>query len=288
MIPRAALNTAHANCRAATIASARHQRTEVAGAITQNGHSFLRQGGEDEFTCLTYRQGFQRHGVYDFRIEVVLADVGAVLHLAFVADTGAHDLRKPIDVISLQAQTLLNLLAHVLCPGLSAKGSDTQLDIFLADSQFVHCLGEVQGIGRGAGNACDAEVAYEFQVLFRVTRSRRNAGGTQVFHSVVSTQAAREEAIAVCYRERIVASDTKSRKTAGHALAPYTYIFTRIAHNGGIARGATGGVHADNLALRSCLQAEGIVVAQILLGGEGEFPDILYRLDVIRTDIHFL
>ncbi len=43
-----------------------------------------------------------------------------------------------------------------------------------------------------------------------------------------------------------------------------------------------------DLALRGRLEAEGIVVPQILFGGEGETDDVIDRLDIIRPDVPFL
>ena len=47
-------------------------------------------------------------------------------------------------------------------------------------------------------------------------------------------------------------------------------------------------MYTYNLALRSSLQAKGIVVPEVFLGGEGQLSDILYCLNIIRSDIHFL
>ena len=47
-------------------------------------------------------------------------------------------------------------------------------------------------------------------------------------------------------------------------------------------------MYADNLALRSGLQTEGIVVAQVLLRGEGQLLDVLYGLNVIRANVQLL
>ena len=47
-------------------------------------------------------------------------------------------------------------------------------------------------------------------------------------------------------------------------------------------------MYTDNLALRGCLQAERIVVAQVLLGGEGQLLNILNGLDVVGADVQLL
>ena len=43
-----------------------------------------------------------------------------------------------------------------------------------------------------------------------------------------------------------------------------------------------------DFALRGGLESEGIIVPEVLLGGEGEFYDILYCADIIGADVHLL
>ena len=219
---------------------------------------------------------------------MVFADVAAVLHLALVADTGAHDLREAVEVVALQAEALLNLLTHVLRPGLSTKGSYAQFNLVFRDAHLVHCLSQIECVRRRAGNARDAQVADELQVLLRVARAGRYDCCAEVLHAVVGAQASCEQAVAVGHGEGVVAGDAVSRQTAGHALAPHADVLAGVTHDGGVARGAAGGMYADNLALRGGLQAKGIVVAQVLLRGEGQLLDVLDGLYVVWADVQLL
>ena len=45
---------------------------------------------------------------------------------------------------------------------------------------------------------------------------------------------------------------------------------------------------ADNLALGSRLQAERIIVAKVLLGGERQLDNVIDGPDIVRRQIHFL
>ena len=101
-------------------------------------------------------------------------------------------------------------------------------------------------------------------------------------------QTARKETIAVSYRENVVAGNTIGRQTARHALAPHTDVLAGVTDDGRITRRTRRSVYADNLALRGSLQTEGVVVAQVLLGGEGQLLDVLDGLDIVRTDIQLL
>ena len=86
--------------------------------------------GEAEFTKLSFRQWLAGLGVDNLGQEVVFVEMGAVLTLALETDTGTADLTQSVDVVGLDAQRLLQLHTHVLCPWLSTKGSDAQLELF--------------------------------------------------------------------------------------------------------------------------------------------------------------
>ena len=101
-------------------------------------------------------------------------------------------------------------------------------------------------------------------------------------------QAAGEQAVAVGDGEDVVAADAEGGQAAGHALAPHADVLAGVAHDGGVARRAGGGVDADDLALGRGLQAERIVVPEVLLGRVGEFHDVLDGADVIRGQVPFV
>ena len=106
--------------------------------------------------------------------------------------------------------------------------------------------------------------------------------------AIVRAQTAREEAIAISDGEDVVAGNAVGRQTAGHTLAPHTDVLAGVTYDGRITRGTGRGVYADDFALRGSLQTEGVVVAQVLLGGEGQLLDILDGLDVVRADVQLL
>ena len=74
---------------------------------------------------------------------MVLADVGAVLAFAFVADAGTHDLAEAVEVVALEPETALNLLAHILRPGLGTESADLEFDHILGDAHLLHGLGKI-------------------------------------------------------------------------------------------------------------------------------------------------
>ena len=100
--------------------------------------------------------------------------------------------------------------------------------------------------------------------------------------------ASREQTVDISHGKDVVAGDAVSCQAAGHTLAPYADILAGIAYNSGIASSAAGSVNTDNLTLRSGLQTEGIVIAQVFLRSERKLADVLNGLDVCRTDVQLL
>ena len=137
-------------------------------------------------------------------------------------------------------------------------------------------------------DAAHPEVLYQFEVLLGVARRGRHHGGAQLLHPVVGAEAAGEEAVAIRHGEGVAAPHAISGEGPRHAFRPYLQVAPGVAHDGGIARGARRGMHAHYLRRRCGLQAVGIVVAQVLLGGEGQFCDVVDRMDVGRGDVHGL
>ena len=109
-----------------------------------------------------------------------------------------------------------------------------------------------------------------------------------MFHTIVGTQSASKETIAITYRERVIACDAVSGEATCHTLAPDTDVLACISHDSGVAGSAAGGVDADNLTSWCRLQPERIVVTKVFLRGEGQFLDVFYGLNVVWTDVHFL
>ena len=163
------------------------------------------------------------HGVRidDLREIVVLADVRAVLALAFVTDAWAHNLAESVEVVALQAKPALDLLTHALGPGLGAECSDLQLDHIGRHAHFLHGLGQIEGIRRRAGDARDAKVAEQADVLLGIAGGGRENGGTHALHSIMDSETAGEETVAVGDAEDVVTGNPVGSKASCHALAPY-------------------------------------------------------------------
>ena len=97
---------------------------------------------------------------------------------------------------------------------------------------------------------------------------------------LVEAEPAGEEAVAVGVLGNVVGADPGGPEVAGHALGPLVQVFGRVGAGDRLAGGAGRGVHPHDLLHRHRAQAEGVVVPQVVLDGEGKFGHILEALDV--------
>src|SRR6266478_3772040 len=91
-VVRAALDARHPRRGAAAAAGLQAQGRDIAGAIANERHRALGQGGEDELPFPAGRERFSRHGIDDLRKEVIVGDMKTLARLAFAGDTGPDDL----------------------------------------------------------------------------------------------------------------------------------------------------------------------------------------------------
>jgi len=98
----------------------------------------------------------------------------------------------------------------------------------------------------------------------------------------VEAQPAGEQAVAVGVVQQVARPAAGGEDRARHDVRPHVEVGLRVADDGGLAGGAAGGVQAGDPLARHGEQAEGIGLAQVLLGGVREFRQIGQGLQVVR------
>ena len=100
----------------------------------------------------------------------------------------------------------------------------------------------------------------------------------------MGAQAAGEQAVAVGHVHDVRLVDAGGGQAAAGQFGPVVQVAGGIAHHHGLAGGAAGGVQADDVVTGHGEQAEGVIVAQVLLFGEGQVLQIGQALDVAGFD----
>ncbi len=76
----------------------------------------------------------------------------------------------------------------------------------------------------------------------------------------------------------------RGAQRSGHHFGPHVEVILRVADHGLLARGAARGVDAHHIPHRYGEHAVGVVVAQVLLGGEWEAGKVGQRFQILRMD----
>ena len=105
------------------------QHANIPGPVPEQGEGLLGDGGKYQFALGAFGKHLAGDGIDDLGDEVVLVDVHPRLLGALVADPGAAELCKTIDVVGLDPQLALDILAHLLAPGFRAEDAGLELEL---------------------------------------------------------------------------------------------------------------------------------------------------------------
>ena len=125
------------------------------------------------------------------------------------------------------------------------------------------------------------EVDDELHLLFGVSAGHRHHGAAESLGAVVRAKPAGEEPVAVGHVHDIAGESAGGADRARHHVGPGVDVARRVADDRRLAGGAARGVHAHDLIARHGEQAEGVAVAEILLGREGEARQVVDGAEVV-------
>ena len=256
------------------------EHADILGAVAQQGEGLFGDGGEDQLALGAVGQDLAGVGVDDLGNEVVLADVHACLLGALVGNTGAGELGEAIDIIGLDAHLGLNVVAHLLGPGLSAEDAGLQLDLVL-DAPLQDGFGQVGGVGGGAAQDGGFQVHHELELTVGVAGGHGQGQGAHLVGAAVKAGTAGEQAVAVGDVDHVILGAAHSHDGTGAAILPQVHVVLGVVGHHTLAGGAGGGLDADTFAQGLGHEAVGVALPQVILGDEGELVQILDALDVI-------
>ncbi|MCY1437498.1 hypothetical protein D9M71_536620 [compost metagenome] len=99
----------------------------------------------------------------------------------------------------------------------------------------------------------------------------------------MGAQAAGEQAVAVGDVHLVTLAAAGGADRARHHVGPGVDVVLRVADHGRLAGGAAGGVQARDLFHGHGEHAVGVVVAQVVLAGEGELRQVFQGFQVVRV-----
>ena len=150
------------------------------------------------------------------------------------------------------------------------------------DALGLHLVEDRQEVRRGHHDHPRLEVHDQLHLARGHAAGDRDDGAPQPLGAVVRAEPAGEQPVAVGDVHQVAGTAAGGVDGARHHLGPDLEVVVRVAHDGRLARRTGGRVHAADLAPRDGEHAEGVVLPQVLLGGEREPRQVGQRAQVGR------
>ena len=129
-----------------------------------------------------------------------------ILTQAVDTDAGAVDLRKAVDIVQFDPESLADILPFGLAPAFGADDAFLQFNLILQAAP-VDFLRQQQRIGRGGADDRGLQIDHHLQLLFRVAGAHGNRHGAQLFTAGLEADAGSPQAVARGYMDAVLLCD---------------------------------------------------------------------------------
>ena len=192
--------------------------------VSDQRHCLFCKCCEYQFTCLSVRTFFMSRRIEHFRIEIVGMDMKSFFVNAVLGNAGSCHFTQSINIETVNVQNTLDLLAHLLSPGLCSVDSGLELQ-----TVYHTCLCQrfcqVKSVGRRTRKCSRSQILHTHHLSFRISRGHRDCGRSQSLSSEIQPHTACEQSVSIAYMNNVLRSKTCHGKTSGHAFAPYINVF---------------------------------------------------------------
>ena len=259
------------------------ENADIAGTVTEKREAFLIKVGEYKLTLGAFGENLTGFGVDDLGVEVVLVDVHTRLLLAFECNTGAGGLGETVDIVCLDAESLLDIAAHFFCPGLSSEDTCLEVEGVGRDAHLLESFADVCGIGGSAADDGGVEILHKLDLTFGVTRGHGKSQTANLMRASVESEAAGEKTVAVSNLTNILVCSACGDDSARTAIFPEVDVVLCVVSNDSLTRRTRGRMNT-NAVLKICAEKSvGVSITEVSLGEEGKLMEIIDALDVIGS-----
>jgi hypothetical protein len=130
---------------------------------------------------------------------------------------------------------LLDAVAHRLAPRLGPEDADAQLRE--VDLHLLRRLGQMQEVARRAADRRDSEILDDHQLALGIAAADRDHRRAQGLGTVMRTEAAGEEAVAVRVLDDIAAMHATGGKGSNHHFGPDVQVGLGVGDDDRLAGG---------------------------------------------------
>ena len=162
---------------------------------------------------------------------------------------------------------------------LRAHHGDAQRELPRVLAHAAQMLAQDERIGRQDVGHRGLEVLGQLDLTAGVARPGGDGHAADALRPEVDAEAAGEQAVTGHVLEDVLLAHADHVEAAGHQIRPGIDVVLGVADGHRAAGGAAGAVHAHDLRLRHAEHARGVLVAQVLLGGEGDAAHVVQAPD---------
>jgi hypothetical protein len=198
-----------------------------------------------------------------------------------LATPGADHFRQTVKIDRLDAESALDLAAHLLRPGFGAKEAETQPAGPRVESLALEFVCQIEHVRRGDHDDVRMEIGDQLNLLLGLAAGHRDHRAAQPLGAVVGAETTGKQAVTIADVDHVATPATAGVERTRHQLRPHVDVVLGVTDDGRLAGGARGRVHPHHLLARDGEHREGVTLAQIVLGREGKFFQVVEGLQIV-------
>ena len=177
---------------------------------------------------------------------MVFLDMHTSLFLTLKGHAGTGDLGKAVNIICFNAQGLLDVMTHLLRPGLSAKDTGFQLNLIL-HVPLCDGFAKVCCIGRSTTQNRRFQIRHELQLSVRITGGHGQSHTSKKMGTAIKTRTTCKQTITVANMDNVIFCAACGNDGPGTAFIPDVHILLSVKGHDTFSCGSAGGLNSDTV-----------------------------------------
>ena len=235
---------------------------QVMRAEADERRAFLLQRGQDDFARLAIGHKLAGLGVYELEIQEIAPHVHGIAFLAADADTGTVDLGQAVDVVELDAEQVLDTLAHLVAPALGADDALLELNL-VAQAALLDFLAEQQRVARSRTQHRGLEIDHHLDLFLGIAGPHGHRHGAELLAACLEPDSRSPQAVTWRNLHTVFLGDTRVLVAARELRRPVVDVFLGVGDHDRRARRARRRVNAHDFAGRDGNRPERVGRAQV-------------------------